>query len=67
MKPNFQSMSMKELKAYLLEHRTDTDAFHAIMDKAHEDPHPVWYKDEDMNRFAEIYEEHLKRLREQPD
>jgi hypothetical protein len=67
MKPDFQSMSVKELTAYLLENRTDTEALHAIMDKAHEDPNPIWYEDADMDSLSEIYAEYLKRREEQSE
>jgi len=32
-KPDFNLMSRKELRAYLLEHRNDDEAFYAYMDK----------------------------------
>lgn len=33
MKPNFQEMSKKELRTYVLAHRDDNDAFYALADK----------------------------------
>lgn len=33
MKPNFQEMSLKELRTYVLEHREDEEAFHAMVDR----------------------------------
>lgn len=33
MKPNFQEMSLKELRAYVLEHREDDEAFYAMVDR----------------------------------
>ena len=33
--PNFEKMSLKELKAYFLAHRDDRDAFYAYIDKLH--------------------------------
>ena len=33
MKPDFQSMSVKELRAYVLEHREDDEAFYALVDR----------------------------------
>jgi hypothetical protein len=33
MKPNFQEMSRKELRTYVLAHRDDNDAFYALADK----------------------------------
>ncbi|MBD2182177.1 hypothetical protein H6S82_14735 [Planktothrix sp. FACHB-1355] len=36
-KPNFKSMSKKELRAYVLAHRDDDDAFYAYADKTYEE------------------------------
>jgi len=33
MKPNFQEMSRKELRTYVLAHRDDDEAFYALADK----------------------------------
>ncbi|MBH8573740.1 hypothetical protein I8752_12060 [Nostocaceae cyanobacterium CENA369] len=33
--PNFQTMSRKELHAYVLAHREDREAFYAYVDKLH--------------------------------
>jgi len=38
MKPDFQSMSRAELRAYILEHRDDREAFHAYIDKLAAEP-----------------------------
>jgi hypothetical protein len=65
MKPDFQAMTTKELKAYLLDHRDDTEAFHALMDKIRAEPNPIWYKPEDTDRFSEIYEAYQANRREQ--
>ncbi|NQE33927.1 DUF6887 family protein [Microcoleus asticus] len=35
-KPNFQAMSRKELRAYVLAHREDNEAFYALADRLHE-------------------------------
>nr|MBA3922444.1 hypothetical protein [Nostocaceae cyanobacterium] len=32
-KPNFQQMPMEQLKAYVLAHRNDDEAFHAYIDR----------------------------------
>ncbi len=34
MKPNFNEMSFKELRVYLLAHQDDNEAFYAYMDKS---------------------------------
>jgi hypothetical protein len=57
MKPDFHAMTKSELKQYLLQHRNDEEAFHALMDKAHAEPAPVWYSIEDADRLAEILPE----------
>ena len=36
MKPNFQKMTPKDLRSYLLAHRDDDEAFYAYMDKLYE-------------------------------
>jgi hypothetical protein len=35
--PNFQEMSRKELRAYVLAHRDDDEAFYAYVDKINKD------------------------------
>ncbi|MFN6569145.1 DUF6887 family protein [Dendronalium sp. ChiSLP03b] len=37
-KPNFQAMTKQELRAYVLEHRDDQEAFYAFADKLREEP-----------------------------
>jgi hypothetical protein len=32
-KPNFQQMSLEQLRAYILEHRNDDEAFHIYIDR----------------------------------
>lgn len=44
MKPDFQTMSMKELRAYVLEHREDDEAFYALVDRRRAaNPNPILY------------------------
>jgi hypothetical protein len=57
MKPDFQAMTKSELKKYVIQHRTDDDAFHALMDKVNAEPNPVWYTIDDLDRLAEIIPE----------
>jgi hypothetical protein len=33
MNPTFETMSIQELRAYVLSHREDTTAFHALIDR----------------------------------
>ncbi|MEH2355385.1 DUF6887 family protein [Nostoc sp.] len=37
-KANFQGMTKQELKAYVLEHRDDREAFYALTDKLRQEP-----------------------------
>ncbi|MDZ7993600.1 MAG: DUF6887 family protein [Nostoc sp. EfeVER01] len=37
-KANFQAMTKQELRAYVLEHRDDQEAFYALTDKLREEP-----------------------------
>lgn len=34
-KPNFAAMSIADLRAYVLSHRTDDEAFYALADRIH--------------------------------
>jgi hypothetical protein len=60
-KPDFQSMTVKQLKAYLAINRNDVEAMHAIVDKMTADPNAKWYAPVDADRFSEIYEEHQRQ------
>jgi len=64
MKPNFNAMTRKELRAYVLEHRDDAEAISVIVEKIKADPNTHWYEPEDTDRFPEIYAEHQKRREE---
>lgn len=44
MKPNFESMTTSELKAYVLSHRDDLDAIDALVDRRSPDSEAKWYK-----------------------
>jgi hypothetical protein len=50
-KPDFSSMTSRELLTYVLDHREDQDALYAYIDKRHaENPNPRQYApDEDVN------------------
>ncbi len=61
-KPNFAAMSKIELKRYLLEHRNDTDAFHALMDKISAEPNPKFYTIDEIGELKKLIE--AKRTRE---
>ncbi|MCY7273172.1 MAG: hypothetical protein LH702_05370 [Phormidesmis sp. CAN_BIN44] len=64
MRPNFEAMSIKELKAYIFEHRNDAEAISVIVQKVMASPHTKRYSAEDADRFPEIYAEHQKRREE---
>ncbi len=64
MKPNFNAMTRKELRAYVLEHRDDAEAISVVVEKIKADPNTHWHKPEDTDRFPEIYAEHQKRREE---
>jgi hypothetical protein len=57
MKPDFQAMTKSDLKKYVIQHRTDDQAFYALMDKVNAEPNPVWYTVDDLDRLAEIIPE----------
>ncbi|BAY14813.1 hypothetical protein NIES2109_40430 [Nostoc sp. HK-01] len=56
-KPNFAAMSKSELKAYLLKHRNDTEAFHALMDKITSEPNQTFYTVEEVEKLEELIED----------
>ena len=60
MKPDFAAMSQPKLRAYVLEHREDTEAFQALADKILANPNLKWYAPEDADRFDEILAESRK-------
>lgn len=57
-KPNFQAMTKKELRTYVLAHRDDQDAFHAFTDRLSAQPgrilHPPLNSPEDMENYPDI-------------
>ncbi len=56
-KPNFALMSKSELKAYLLEHRNDAEAFHTLMDKIASEPNQKFYTVEEVGKLEELIED----------
>jgi hypothetical protein len=67
--PNFESMSRKELQAYVLENRDNDAAFYALMDKLDAIPAKVWHPApksiEDLSNFPQLLEEHRRWKKEQ--
>lgn len=58
-KPDFATMTIIELRAYILEHRDDEEALHAYLDKLHaKNPSSRVYRPED--NVAEAIAEYLK-------
>jgi hypothetical protein len=53
-KPDFQAMSRAELRAYILEHRDDREAFHAYMDKLATAPVLAVHSLSDTEPLAEV-------------
>jgi len=51
---DFGSMSKSELKRYLLEHRNDTEAFHALMDKVNAEPNQKFYTVEEVDVLEQL-------------
>lgn len=62
MKPNFNEMSLKELRAYVLVHRDDNEAFYAYMDKSKTEGN--WVKMPPLNSVDDLdnYPEFLEKI-----
>ncbi len=65
MKPDFKAMSHAELRAYLLEHRNDTDAFHTLMDLLMAEPNSRYYSIDELYLLPQLIEER-RRAKEKP-
>jgi hypothetical protein len=63
-KPNFATMSTAELRAYVLEHREDEEAFHLLMDQVSALP-AVEVKS--MEHFKQLVQERLDKQNSQTD
>jgi len=59
-KPNFQTMSQKDLHAYVLAHRDEQEAFYAYVDKLHAEANwvemPPLQSLEDLENYPEFVE-----------
>jgi putative heme degradation protein len=69
MKPNFDTMSKAELRAYVLAHRNDQEAFHKLVDRFKADSknqvrHPFPQSLEDLARVQELIQEAVRKLEE---
>ena len=58
-KPNFQTMNQAQLRAYVLSHRDDSEAFYALADRLRAKPGRK-LAPEDIERLPEILEETRK-------
>ncbi|EAZ88817.1 DUF6887 family protein [Crocosphaera chwakensis] len=61
-KPNFQTMNQAELRAYVLAHREDTEAFYALVDRLKSKPGRK-LSESDLKRIPEILTE-IKQKRQ---
>jgi hypothetical protein len=63
-KPDFKSMSQKDLHSFVLAHREDQEAFYAYVDKLHEEATwiemPPLQSAEDLENYPEFLE-HVRR------
>ena len=67
-KPNFAAMTRKELRAYILEHREDEEAFLIYMDKVTAEPgeiYPAPQSIDDLKNFPELLENYQQNRREE--
>jgi hypothetical protein len=65
MKPDFQVMSRKELRAYVLEHRDDDEAFYAYRDKSKAEGKLVKYPPLKSIDDLENYPEFIEKIRKE--
>jgi hypothetical protein len=66
MKPNFNEMSKKELRTYVLAHRDDNEAFYAYVDKINAEENRVTYPPLKSLEDMENYPEFIEKLRGDP-
>jgi uncharacterized protein with von Willebrand factor type A (vWA) domain len=64
MKHDFQSMTKAQLRAYVLKHRDDREAFQALADQIYSNPDPQWYQPEDAERVVELIQSAAKHKNE---
>ncbi len=64
MQPNFEKMTRQELRAYILEHREDDEAFYIYADRVTAEPgelYPAVQTIEDLQHFPQLLKEHRAR------
>ena len=59
MKSNFQTMTLRELKKYVLENRNDQAAFQALMDRVDSQVQVQVYNEVDIQQFSTLVDQHL--------
>jgi hypothetical protein len=64
-KPNFSAMEMAELRAYVLSHVEDNEAFYALADRAYASPQTLLNSPEELEQLPEMQRAKQKRLEEQ--
>ncbi len=67
MKPDFDTMSKAELRAYMVAHPNDQEAFYKFVDRFKADPsapggHPCPNTPEDWAKVPELIQEQIKKL-----
>lgn len=60
MRFNFQTMTMQELKKYVLEHRNDRAAFQALMERIDAQPQEQVYGEVNAEEFSALLEQHRR-------
>ena len=54
MKTDFNTMTKAELRAYVLAHREDREAFQALADRIYANQNPRWYQPEETGEIADL-------------
>jgi len=71
MKPDFASMSRKELKAYILSHRDDLEAINALYERRTPDSEAVWFEPpktmEEAEQQFEVFKKIIEEREKKPD
>lgn len=62
MKAEFKMMTLRELKQYVLEHRSDRAAFQALMERIDAQPQKQVYSDVDADGFSQLLERHYPSI-----
>ncbi|NBD16500.1 MAG: hypothetical protein GVY04_10280 [Cyanobacteria bacterium] len=60
MNSEFQTMTIKELKKYVLEHRNDHAAFQALMERVDEQPERQVYGEVNSEQFFELLQKYRR-------